>query len=201
MATTNHQVTNQTCLLLLVVWFEVIATEKVTDKDNEFINFLVLNEEIFNWNQVVRILAVETCFKLTFNTANRYLSLVTVGVRRLHPQCFSDLYVWDACCLIEVVHNLFTLELELLLVGHMPKISNSWTEIGRINVLIAVWWKGHILLNLTKTDIFLELKHAHLDDFTWEGIIHEKDKAVHLGNACSFMCQIDNFNFYNSVFI
>ena len=62
MATTNHQVTNQTCLLLLVVWFEVIATEKVTDKDNEFINFLVLDKEIFNWNQVVRILAVETCF-------------------------------------------------------------------------------------------------------------------------------------------
>ena len=85
--------TNQPCLLLLVIRFEVIATEKVTDKDNEFINFLVLDKEIFNWDQIVRILAVETCFKLTFNTANGYLRLVTVGVRRLHPQCFSDLYV------------------------------------------------------------------------------------------------------------
>ena len=28
-----------------------------------------------------------------------------------------------------------------------------------------------------------------------------QDKAIHLGNACSFMCQIDNFNFYNIVFI
>ena len=84
MTTTNYQMTNQTCLLLLIIRFEVITTEKVTDKDNEFINFLVLNEEIFNWNQVVRILAVETCFKLTFNTANGHLRLITVGVRCFH---------------------------------------------------------------------------------------------------------------------
>ena len=93
MTTTNYQMTNQTCLLLLIIRFEVIATEKVTDKDNEFINFLVLDKEIFNWDQVVRILAVEACFKLTFNTANRHLRLITVGVRRLHPQCFSDFYI------------------------------------------------------------------------------------------------------------
>ena len=93
MTTTNYQMTNQTCLLLLIIRFKVIATEKVTDKDNEFINFLVLDKEIFNWNQVVRILAVETCFKLTFNTANGHLCLITVSVRCIHPQCFSDFYV------------------------------------------------------------------------------------------------------------
>ena len=84
MTTTNYQMTNQACLLFLIIRFEVKATAKVTDKNNEFINFLVLDEEIFNWNQVMRILAIETCFKLTFNTANGHLRFITVGVRCFH---------------------------------------------------------------------------------------------------------------------
>ena len=58
---------------------EYVTLSPNRNQDIDTTYLLVLDKEILDWNQVVRILAVEACFKLTFNTANGYLRLVTVG--------------------------------------------------------------------------------------------------------------------------
>ena len=62
-------------------------------------------------------------------------------------------------------------------------------------------WLNEILLDLTKTNLFINLKDTHKDFLSRQSILNKKDQAIYLGNSCSLMGQIDNLNFYNIIFL
>ena len=83
----------------------------------------------------------------------------------------------------------------------MPQVGNTASQIGKIQLLIAVRRFFQVLLYFSIADLFIDLEHAHANDLSRQGILYKKDQAIHLSHSGSFMGQVNNFYGYNFILI
>ena len=114
MSSTNHKVTNQARLFLLIIRLEVKPTNQITKCQDHLVDDGILDIKVFNRHQIMGVLPKEACFDLTIDTTNRDLGLVAVLDRMVHSQGKGHLDISDSRHLVEAILDLLGLEFQLL---------------------------------------------------------------------------------------
>ena len=119
-ATTNDEIANQARLFLFIIRLEVKPTNQIPKCQDHLVNDWILDIEIFNRHQIMRVLRKKPDLHLTIDTTNRDLSLVTILDRVVHPQGQGDSEIRDSRHLVEAILDLLGLEFQLLGISQVP---------------------------------------------------------------------------------
>ena len=121
----NHQIANQARLFLFIIRLEIKPSNQISKRQDHLVNDWILDVEIFDRHQIMRVLAKEACLDLTIDPTNRDLGLVAILDRMVHPQGQGHFHISDSRHLVEAILDLLGLEFQLLGISKVPQVSDS----------------------------------------------------------------------------